>query len=282
MSDEPEAGRGPTSKGPAEAEAGVADQAQQAEAPTASLAEVLEAPPEGSVAEAYHRRARLAEDRLAEVLAAYRKLKTENESHKTRVTKNIERRFEQRLDKLLVSFIDTLDNFDRALEATEHTYAGNPLIDGLILVRTQLLQTLQEHGLERIPALGRPFDPAVSEAVQTQQVSDPDHHHLVVREMLRGYRIHARVVRPSRVVVGEFPGAALTPGPPVDQAAPAEADGGPAIEARAEPTAETAPEAISDAGEPTLEEIINRAEAQEALFPQAFDDREAEEEEEEK
>ena len=33
----------------------------------------------------------------------------------------------------------------------------------MILVRTQLLQTLQEQGLERIPVLGLPFDPAVSE-----------------------------------------------------------------------------------------------------------------------
>ncbi len=260
MSDEPVAGQGPTLKGSAEAEAGASDEAQKPEPAAApSLSAALEAPPEGSVAEAYHRRARLAEDRLAEVLAAYRKLKTENESHKQRVTKNLERRFEQRLDKLLVSFIDILDNFGRALEATEQTYAGNPLIDGLILVRTQLLQSLQEQGLDRIPALGLPFDPAVSEAVQTQEVADPDHHHLVVREMLRGYRIHGRVVRPSRVVVGEFPGGAETPATPVAE---------PAVETAADAAAEVAPES---AGEPSLEEIINRAEAQEALFPQAFD-----------
>jgi molecular chaperone GrpE len=260
LSDEPEAGQDPMPEGSAEAaEAGGPKATPKPEAAAASLSEALEAPPEGSVAEAYHRRARLAEDRLAEVLAAYRKLKTENETHKQRVTKNLERRFEQRLDRLLVGFIDILDNFDRALEATEQSYAGNPLIDGLILVRTQLLSALKDQGLERIPTLGLPFDPAHSEAVQTRPVEDPDHHHLVVKELLRGYSIHGRVARPSRVVVGEHASGGAPPPAPEPPKEQAEEAAAPA-------------EAGSPAGEPSLEEIINRAEAQEALFPQAFDE----------
>ena len=104
---------------------------------------------------------------------------------------------------MLASFLDVLDNLDRALEAAEQTYAGNPLIEGLILVRTQLLQTLQQEGLERIPVLGLPFDPAMSEAVGTQAVQEPEHDQVVVKEVLRGYRLHGRVARASRVFVGK-------------------------------------------------------------------------------
>ena len=201
MPDEPEAGGDPVGEGGPAA----ADQAaEEMGKPAASLSEALAPPPVQSQAEAFQRRARLAEDRLAEVLAAYRKLTDENEAHRSRVTKNIQRRYEQRLEKLLVDFIDILDNFDRALEATEQTYAGNPLIDGLILVRTQLLQTLQDQGLERIPAIGLPFDPTHSEAVETRLVADPEQHHVVLKELLRGYRVHGRVVRASKVVVGEY------------------------------------------------------------------------------
>jgi len=256
LSDQPEPGQEPEKTGSGEPEMSVEEAGVTAATPASNLSNALEPPPEGSLAEAYHRRARLAEDRLAEVLAAYRKLKTENESHRQRVTKNLERRYEQRIEALLVDFIDILDNFDRALEATEQTYAGNPLIDGLILVRTQLLQMLQDQGLERIPALGRPFDPAHSEAVQTQPVDDPDHHHVVVKELLRGYRVHGRVVRPSRVVVGEH------------AAATGDSQAGASGLAAAAPDAAIPTEAPSL--EPSLEEIIDRAEAQEALFPQAF------------
>lgn len=182
-----------------------------------SAEDALEAPPEAGEAEHLHRRARLAEDRLTEVLTAYRKVKTENEGFRDRVTRDVERQFNRRHEKLLLKFIDILDNLDRALEAAEQTYAGNPLIEGLILVRTQLLQTLQQEGLERIPVLGLPFDPNISEAVGTQPVTDPEHDHVVVREVLRGYRLHGRVARVSRVFVGQHKAAGEAEAPASDE-----------------------------------------------------------------
>ena len=164
----------------------------------------LEPPPEADAAGHLERRARLAEDRLSEVLSAYRQVKTENEGFRERTTRDLERRFDARHERLLLRFIDILDNLDRALEAAEQTFAGNPLIEGLILVRTQLLQTLQQEGLERIPVLGLPFNPAFSEAVGTQPVSEREHDHVVVRELLRGYRLNGRIARASRVFVGRY------------------------------------------------------------------------------
>jgi molecular chaperone GrpE len=173
--------------------------------PLVPLPEAVEAPLVNDT-EAMEARARLAEDRLAEVLTAYRNVRTENEGYRDRVTRNIERRYEQRRERLLLKFIEILDNLDRALEAAEQSYAGQALIEGLILVRTQLLQTLQEEGLERIPVLGLPYDPAFSEAVETRAVSEAEHHHVVVKELMRGYRLHGRVARASQVVVGEYRG----------------------------------------------------------------------------
>jgi molecular chaperone GrpE len=222
-------------------------------------ASALEAPPEGSAAEAYERRARLAEDRLGEVLAAYRKLKVDNDAYRGRLTKNFERRYEQRRERLLLKFIDILDNLDRALEAAETTYTGEPMIEGLILVRTQLLQTLQDEGLERIPVLGLAYDPATSEAVQTQAVDDPEHHHVVIKELMRGYRLNGRIARASRVVVGEHrPEAKAIEATEVKSGEPAAA----AAASQTEP--------VSLPAEPSLEDIIAKAEAQEALFPEAF------------
>jgi molecular chaperone GrpE len=169
-------------------------------------------------------RARLAEDRLAEVLAAYRTLKNENEDFRERQSRNLERRFEQRRERLLLKFIDVLDNLDRGLEAAQTSYAGQPLLEGMILVRTQLLQTLQDEGLDRIPVLGLPFDPAVSESVGTEAVKEAEQHHLVVKELLRGYRLNGRIVRPSRVLIGIFAGAEAPAAAPEGAAVPAVAE----------------------------------------------------------
>lgn len=174
------------------------------ETPGRGVEAVLQQPDDVGEAGLLERRARLAEDRLAEVLAAYRQIKTENEGFRERVTRDVERRFDERHERLLLRFIDILDNLDRALESAEQTSAGNPLIEGLILVRTQLLQTLQKEGLERVPVLGLPFNPAFSEAVGTQPVSEPEHDHVVVKELLRGYRLNGRVARASHVFVGQY------------------------------------------------------------------------------
>jgi molecular chaperone GrpE len=208
--------------------------------------------PEGDAAQAYHQRARLAEDRLAEVLNAYRTLKSENEGFRERISRNLQRRFTQRHETLLLKFIDILDNLDRALEAAQKSYAGEPLLEGMILVRTQLLQRLKDEGLERIPVLGLPFDPEVSESVATQPVPDPDHNGVVVKDLMRGYRLNGRVVRHSRVVIGVF-----------QEGAPAEepTGAGQVIDNEPPAAAPLTPE------EPSLEEIVSQVEAQAALLP---------------
>jgi molecular chaperone GrpE len=208
------------------------------------------APAEAPPANPLEQRARLAEDRLTEVMAAYRTLKKENEDVRERQSRNLERRFDQRRERLLLKFIDVLDNLDRALEAAQTSYAGQPLLEGMILVRTQLLQTLQDEGLDRIPVLGLPFDPAVSESVSTAPVKEPEQHHVVVKELLRGYRLNGRVARASRVVIGIFEGGAVEGTPaasPEAAASSAAADApvaDPAAAGAAEPidpaTAETA------------------------------------------
>jgi len=210
---------------------------------TGGLAELLE-PAEVPPADPAAQRARLAEDRLNEVLEAYRSLKTDNETFRERTSRNIERRFESRHERLLLKFIDIMDNLDRALEAAQVNFASPPLVEGLILVRTQLLQTLKEEGLERIPVLGLPFDPHVSEAVATEPVGEAEHHNVVIKELQRGWRLKDRIARPSRVVLGEF------------------RDGADAGEARTAPPAADAPAKPAAEGEPSLEDIIARTEAE--------------------
>jgi molecular chaperone GrpE len=212
------------------------------------------APVEVPTGNPLEQRARLAEDRLAEVMAAYRTLKNENEDFRERQSRNMERRFEQRREKLLLKFIDVLDNLDRALEAAQTSFAGQPLLEGMILVRTQLLQTLQDEGLDRIPVVGLPFDPAVSESVSTAPVKEEEQHHIVVKELLRGYRLNGRVARPSRVVIGVFEGGPTqraeetTPAASPAEAAGSEAPAAPAPVAGPAPAPAAAP---VPAAEPT-------------------------------
>jgi molecular chaperone GrpE len=99
--------------------------------------------------------------------------------------------------------LDGLDNLERATDALRASGASG-ITEGLDMVHKQLLATLAKHGVEPIPALGKPFDPNQHEAVLQQ----PDAEHpegTVVAELSRGYRIHERVLRPSKVAVSIAP-----------------------------------------------------------------------------
>jgi molecular chaperone GrpE len=188
-----------------------ASQAPEASSPAAVPAEVSAAAPAGesprlvgSATELFEQRARAAEERLAEVVAAYRQLKQDNEGFRERTTRDFERRYERKRENLLMPFIEILDNLERALEAAQTSGANTSLIEGLILVRTQLLQTLQEQGLQWIQVRGAAYDPESSEVVDMEDVTDPDHNQLVIRELQRGYRLNGRIVRHAQVVVGRY------------------------------------------------------------------------------
>jgi molecular chaperone GrpE len=98
--------------------------------------------------------------------------------------------------------LDGLDNLERAAEALKATAPG--VAEGVTMVHKQLLATLAKHGVEPIASLGQPFDPNQHEAV----IQKPDAQHpegTVVAELSKGYRIHDRVLRPTKVAVSVKP-----------------------------------------------------------------------------
>jgi molecular chaperone GrpE len=99
--------------------------------------------------------------------------------------------------------LDGLDNLERATEALRASAAPG-IGEGLDLVHKQLLDTLAKHGVQPIPALGQPFDPNLHEAlVQQPDVDHPEG--TVVAELGKGYRLHDRVLRPTKVAVSIVP-----------------------------------------------------------------------------
>ena len=101
--------------------------------------------------------------------------------------------------------LDGLDNLDRATEALKSSAAAG-ITDGLAMVHKQLLATLAKHGVEPIAALGLSFDPNQHEAI-VQQPDDANPEGTVVSEFSKGYKLHDRVLRPTKVAVSVKPAA---------------------------------------------------------------------------
>lgn len=124
-------------------------------------------------------------------------------------------------ERLLKDFLPVLDNLERALEHGAGTKDWASLEQGLQMTRKQFEDTLGRHGARALPALGRPFDPNLHEAMGTTESSEVPPN-TVVNEVLRGWTLNDRLVRPALVSVSRLPVA------PGDRASPAEATEPPA------------------------------------------------------
>ena len=106
--------------------------------------------------------------------------------------------------ELMKSLLGVIDDFERSLEAAETSGNLDAVVDGVRLVYENLVKALGTHGLERIEALHRPFDPNFHEAMMQQPTADlaPGS---VMEEIAKGYRLGDRVLRPAKVVVSKAP-----------------------------------------------------------------------------
>jgi len=103
---------------------------------------------------------------------------------------------------LVKELLTAVDNLDRAIDHATRSGGAEleSLLQGVELVRRDLAGALGRHGVSRIEARGKPFDPARHEAMA--QVSDDSvAPNTVVEELQPGYLLRDRLLRPARVVV---------------------------------------------------------------------------------
>jgi molecular chaperone GrpE len=106
---------------------------------------------------------------------------------------------------LILDILTSVDNFDMAFankdvwEAVDKNWRV-----GIEHIHSQLLKTLEEHGLRQFDPLGEPFDPIRHDSVETIVVDTEDDDHKVVEVMQKGYILGEKILRPAKVKVGEF------------------------------------------------------------------------------
>lgn len=105
-------------------------------------------------------------------------------------------------ENVLIALLPVLDDFDRTLTVMEKTDNLASIKDGIRLVTEKLHKTLEKEGLNPIKAAGTPFDSGLHEAIHSVEVEGAKKG-LVLEEVEKGYRLKDKVIRYSKVVVGE-------------------------------------------------------------------------------
>ena len=132
------------------------------------------------------------------------------DSFRKRTERERSETFENILGKLSAQMLPVVDNLSRALGSAEQVAEKSKefelFIEGILLVSHQLTDVLIEMGLQPIAPLGQPFDPHFHEAVATAEDGEKEPG-TVIEEILTGYKIGKKVIRPAMVKVSMAPSA---------------------------------------------------------------------------
>src|SRR3984957_20370352 len=130
----------------------------------------------------------------------YLRLAADFENFKRRKAQEISdvRRYES--EDAARSLLPVLDNLRRAVEHAGEAGAEEFFVSGLELVVREFEAALQRIGVVPVPAAGERFDPAIHEAIAAEE-SDDVTDDTVIDELVPGYRLHDRLLRPALVRV---------------------------------------------------------------------------------
>jgi molecular chaperone GrpE len=105
-------------------------------------------------------------------------------------------------EQFLVEMLPVVDDLDRAMASLDQGHDLEKVKQGLHLVQNTFHKVLAKNGVEPIESAGQPFDPNLHEAVGETVTDKVDEGH-IAEELQKGYMLHGRLARPSRVRVAK-------------------------------------------------------------------------------
>jgi len=139
------------------------------------------------------------EEQLKATIDRLKHLQADFENYKKRVAREQEEFARMIEDGFLLKLLPIYDNLERAFRSYNHNNDKESFIEGMERIFAQMSEFLKSQGVRPIEALGKPFDPAIHEALLT--VETDEEPNIVLEEFERGYMRGDRVLRASRVKV---------------------------------------------------------------------------------
>ncbi|WP_348099046.1 nucleotide exchange factor GrpE [Mucilaginibacter sp.] len=141
-------------------------------------------------------------DELSQATDKYLRLYAEFDNFRRRTVKEREEARKTEGKELIVALLPVLDDFERALRATENATEVAPVREGVILIQNKLKNILTQKGLKEMQSIGTEFNADIHEAITSIPAPTDDMKGKVIDEMEKGYELNERVVRFAKVIVG--------------------------------------------------------------------------------
>jgi molecular chaperone GrpE len=138
------------------------------------------------------------EKQLDETKDKYLRLVAEFDNFRRRTSK-------EKLEFIIVAAEDTIlallpvvDDLERAINALNENTR-----EGIELIYQKFLKILASRGVEVLEVIDKPFNEEISEAVARIPAPCNDKRGVVIDVIQKGYKMHGKIIRYAKVVVGE-------------------------------------------------------------------------------
>jgi molecular chaperone GrpE len=141
--------------------------------------------------------------KLAEMQDKYIRLSAEFDNYRKRTLREKIDMSKYAGEDLLFKIIPLMDDFERAIKHMEDDTDCAAMKSGIDLIYSKFSEFLKQSGVKEIDAMNSSFNVDIHEAVAKIPVNEEEKKGKVVDVLLKGYYLQDKVLRFSKVVVGE-------------------------------------------------------------------------------
>ena len=141
--------------------------------------------------------------KLAEAQDRYLRLSAEYDNYRKRTLKEKMELTKTGGERILLSILPVVDNLDRASTAIKGAKDIDAVKVGLDLITSRFYEFMEQNGVKEIPSMHEDFDTDVHEAITKIPAPEDGLKGKVVDVIEKGYYLHDKVIRFSKVVIGE-------------------------------------------------------------------------------
>jgi molecular chaperone GrpE len=144
-----------------------------------------------------------AEEKVADLQDKYMRLSAEFDNYRKRTLREKMDLSKYAGENVLLGVIPLMDDFERALKHIDTTTDCVALKDGIDIIYGKFSDFLKQNGVKEIESLNSNFNVDLHEAIAKVPVEEADKKGKVIDVVQKGYYLQDKVLRFSKVIVGE-------------------------------------------------------------------------------
>jgi molecular chaperone GrpE len=143
------------------------------------------------------------QEKAAELNDKFLRLYSEFDNFRKRTAKEKIEMSKTASEEVIMDLLTVLDDFERAIKSTEESKDCDAVKEGMNLIFSKFKGILEKKGLKPIKAIGEAFDTDFHEAITYIPAPSDDLKGKVVDEVEKGYLLGEKVIRYTKVVIGQ-------------------------------------------------------------------------------